>query len=383
MRFRAERDAFANAVAWTARALPNRPAVPVLAGMRLDIPGADATEVRLSSFDYEVSARAEAEAEATEAGSVLVSGRLLAEITRNLPPQPVEVEADGSRVVITCGQSRFVLLTLPLEDYPDLPEMPRVVGSTTAASFATAVRQVASTASRDDTLPMLTGVHFTLGPEALTLATTDRYRIAVRELWWRAERPDIDATALVPARTLADTARSLQPDTNVDISLTDTALGVGPGAETGGMIGFSNGGRRTTARLIDSDFVKYAHRFSTEFAATAEFSVAPMVEAVKRVGLVVERNSRLLLSFRPGEVLLEAGSGDEAQAREAVAVDYAGEEMTVAFAPHFVLDGLEAVESATARLGLASPTKPAVLSGTTEDGSPPDFRYLVMPLRVA
>src|SRR5690606_15355969 len=124
VRFRADRDAFADAITWTARALPARPAVPVLAGMRLDI--ADAADtLHLSGFDYEVSARASVDVQVEEAGSVLVSGRLLAEIVRNLPPHPVELRVEGSRALLTCGSTRFTLLTLPLEDYPSLPPMPR------------------------------------------------------------------------------------------------------------------------------------------------------------------------------------------------------------------------------------------------------------------
>lgn len=378
MRFRVEREAFAEAVAWTARALPNRPTIPVIAGMRLDAAGGDAAEVRLSGFDYEVSARAAVEIDAEEPGSVLVSGRLLAEIIRNLPPHPVDVAADGPRVVVSCGATRFTLPTLPLEDYPDLPEMPKVAGSTRADVFGNAVRQVTFAASRDDTLPMLTGVHFSFAKDSVTLAATDRYRIAVRDMWWRSESPEAEAEALVPARTLAETARALLSDTNVDIAL---AGAPGSGAAGEGMIGFENGGRRTTTRLIDSDFIKYAHRFPTEFEARAEISVAPMVEAVKRVSLVAERGAPLHLAFRPGEAVLEAASGEEAQAREGVPVEYEGSEMNVAFAPQYFLDGLTAVESSTAYLGLTAPTKPAVISGAAAEGETPDFRYLVMPLR--
>src|SRR5690606_5735067 len=172
-----DRDAFADAITWTARALPARPAVPVLAGMRLDI--ADAADtLHLSGFDYEVSARASVDVQVEEAGSVLVSGRLLAEIVRNLPPHPVELRVEGSRALLTCGSTRFTLLTLPLEDYPSLPPMPRTTGSAPADVFATAVRQVLPSTSRDDTLPMLTGVHLAFRGDTILLAATDRYRIA-------------------------------------------------------------------------------------------------------------------------------------------------------------------------------------------------------------
>lgn len=381
MRFRVDRDAFADAVAWTARALPTRPAMPVLAGMCLRVP-AGGSRVHLSGFDYDVSARASVDADVESDGAVLVSGRLLAEIARNLPDTAISVATDGPRVLITCGSARFTLLTLPLEDYPTLPRMPDGTGSVPAGAFAAAVRQVGPAASRDETLPMLTGIYLELSADTLRLVATDRYRIAVRQLWWSPRRPDLEASALVPARTLLDTARSLLPDSNVDIALSTVEEG-GARSPGEGMIGFENGGRRTTTRLIDSDFVKYESWFPTDFTARAEVAVAPLTEALKRVALVAERHTPLRLAFSPGEVLLEAGSGDDAQAVEALQVAYEGEPMRVAFRSDYLLDGFGAVETETALLSLTMPTKPAVISGApSESGESPDFRYLVQPLRI-
>ncbi|RNL83320.1 DNA polymerase III subunit beta [Halostreptopolyspora alba] len=384
MRFRVDRDAFAEAVSWTARALPARPAVPVLAGMRLEL-SEGSSQLRLSGFDYEVSARAEVEAEVAGSGAVLVSGRLLAEIVRTLPSHPVDISADSARVLVTCGSARFTLLPLPIEDYPTLPEMPGTTGSLPADAFTTAVRQVTPAASRDDTLPMLTGVYLSFSGDSLSLAATDRYRIAVRDLWWRPEYPDLVTSALVPARTLAEIARSVVSGSNVGIALATAPKGAGGGRSGGeGMIGFENNGRRVTTRLIDGEFVTYESRFPAEFAARATVPRAALVEAVKRVALVADRNSPLRLSFSGREVLLEAGSGDDAQAREVLEVSYEGDEMRIAFAPEFFLDGLGAVETDTARLDLTTPTKPAVISSVPSgEGEPSDYRYLLMPLRVS
>ncbi|MDA0564648.1 DNA polymerase III subunit beta [Streptomonospora sp. S1-112] len=384
MIFGADRDSFAEAVAWTARALPARPAMPVLAGMRLEIAEGSST-LRLSSFDYEVSARAELDVDVETSGAVLVSGRLLAEIARNLPAAPLRLRADGARVLVTCGSAKFTLLTLPLEDYPTLPDMPRTTGSLSAESFAAAVRQVSPAASRDDTLPMLTGINIAFRGDTLTLAATDRYRIAVRELWWKPEVPDLDTAALVPARTLHDIARSLAPGSNVDIALSSAAPGGGAAAAAHGegMIGFDNSGRRTTTRLIDSDFIPYQNRFPAESAARATVPTAPLIEAVKRVALVADRNTPLRLSFTEREVVLEAGSGDDAQAAEALEVQFSGDPMRVAFTPEYFLDGLGAVQTESARIDFTQPTKPVVVSDVPAgDSATSEFRYLVMPLRV-
>ncbi|MGI8333389.1 DNA polymerase III subunit beta [Actinomadura scrupuli] len=374
MKFRIDRDALADAVAWTARTLPVRPPVPVLAGMHIDA----ADRLKLSAFDYEVSAQVITDIDVEEPGTALVSGRLLAEICRSLPPQPVELTTDGAKVMLTCGSAKFTLLTMPVEDYPSLPAMPPDAGSVGSDEFAAAVSQVAIAAGRDDTIPMLTGVRVEIEGETVTLASTDRYRLAVRELHWKPERPDLSAVALVPAKTLADTAKSLTSGAEVSI-----ALGATGGAGEG-MIGFEGGGRRTTSRLLDGDFVKYRSLLPSEYAGNAEVQTSGFIEAVKRVSLVAERNTPVRLSFRQGEVVLEAGTGDEAQAVEALEATLEGDDIDIAFNPGFLLDGLAAIGSDIARLSFTTPTKPAVLTGKPPaDGANPNYRYLIMPVRLS
>ncbi|MCW2913073.1 MAG: polymerase beta subunit [Actinomycetia bacterium] len=374
MKFRIDRDALADAVAWTARTLPVRPPVPVLAGMHIDA----GDRLKLSAFDYEVSAQVATDIDVEEPGTALVSGRLLSEICRSLPPHPVELTTDGAKVMLTCGSAKFTLLTMPVEDYPSLPAMPPDAGSVGSDEFAAAVSQVAIAAGRDDTIPMLTGVRVEIEGETVTLASTDRYRLAVRELHWKPERLDLSAVALVPAKTLADTAKSLTSGAEVSI-----ALG-GTGGTGEGMIGFEGGGRRTTSRLLDGDFVKYRSLLPSEYAGNAEVQTSAFIEAVKRVSLVAERNTPVRLSFRQGEVVLEAGTGDEAQAVEALEANLEGDDIDIAFNPGFLLDGLAAIGSDIARLSFTTPTKPAVLTGKPPaDGANPNYRYLIMPVRLS
>ncbi|RNL83180.1 DNA polymerase III subunit beta [Halostreptopolyspora alba] len=378
MKFRVERDVLADAVAWTARALPVRPSVPVLAGILLDANEDEGTQkLKLSSFDYEVSAQVSVDIDVEEPGTTLVSGRLLAEITRNLPPQTVEIDADGAKVVVSCGSAKFTLLTLPVEDYPTLPKMPQVTGSVGSDVFHAAVSQVAVAAGRDDTLPMLTGVRVEIEGDTLTLASTDRYRLAVRELTWTPENPGMSAVALVPAKTLADTAKSLTSGAEVSIALSD--------AESGeGMIGFEGGGRRTTTRLLDGEFPKYRTLLPDSFGSVAEVQKAEFMEAVKRVSLVAERNTPLRLSFSQGRLVLEAGTGDEAQAVEALDSELEGEDIQIAFNSAFLLDGLNAIDSDIARLQFTTSTKPAIITGKPADEeSSSDYRYLIMPVRLS
>lgn len=375
MKFRVERDVLADAVTWAARALPGRPPVPVLAGLLLE---ADADgALRLSSFDYEVSARVDVAAEVSDPGTALVSGRLLADISKALPGKPVDVSTDGSRVSVTCGTSRFTLLTMPVEEYPALPAMPEASGSVPGDLFTAAVAQVTVAASRDETLPILTGVRMEIEGEQVTLMATDRYRLALRTFAWRPSSPSVSAVALVRARTLSEVSKALGAAGAVTLAL----------AEDGGseLIGFEAGGRRTTSLLVDGEYPKVRALFPAESPTHAVVDTQHLIESVRRVALVAERNTPVRLTFAEGTLSLEAGQGEDAQASEAIECTLIGEELSIAFNPQFLIDGLSVLNRPFARLSFTQPQKPAVISGQAESEGEDDdgYRYLLMPVRLA
>ena len=374
MKVRVDRDALADAVAWAARTLPSRPALPLLAGLLLE---AEDTGLTLSGFDYETSARVVIDADVSTKGRVLVSGRLLADIARALPGAPVELTRDGSRMAVQCGRSSFMLPTLSVDDYPALPTMPTTTGTVAGDVFAAAVAQVAVAAGRDDTLPTLTGIRMEIESGTVTMAATDRYRLAVREFAWTPAKPGVEATALVPARVLADTAKTLANAHEVAISL--------PGGGTDGLVGFEGHGRRTTTRLLDGEFPKYRALLPSESTTIVTLQTGALVEAVKRVALVAERNTPVRLTFGGSEVLLRAGAGDEAQASEATECHIDGDGLEIAFNPQYLLDGLGAVDSPVTVMSFTQSSRPAVLQGAAEAGAAPiaDYRYLLMPVRLA
>ena len=417
MRFIVERDALAEAVAWVARSLPSRPVLPILSGLLLE---ASSDGLTLSCFDYEVSARILLDAEVAEAGTALVPGRLLAEITRSLPPLLVEVEDEKDDVIVTCGPASFTLVTLPVKEYPRLPELPRLAGTVDGGVLATAVGQVAPAASRDDTLPVITGVNLEIDDDTIRLVATDRYRLAIRELGWNPAHPGTRGTLLVPAKTLSDAARMMTPGVPVRVMMRGEQGASTTGAKSGdslraadAMIGFESGGRRLTTRLIAGEYIKYMSRFPEDFGSRGDMPAVPLAEAVKRVALVAERGSSVRLSFGHGKVTIEAGTEGQARARETVAADFCGEETAIAFSPHYLMDGLGAAliaatgaspaadkpqnsdksqnsekpsslpDGARIRLEFTSPTKPALITGSAGPGdqSAPDYRYLVVPLR--
>jgi DNA polymerase III subunit beta len=375
--FELERDAFAEAIAWTAKGLPARPVVPVTAGVVLEV--TDGTMI-VSGFDFEVLNRIEVPVTDKAAGRVLVSGRLLAEIARALPPKDVRVTVEGNRLAIRCGSARFNLPLLHIEDYPAVPELPATSGTVRGDVFATAVAQVTAAASKDETLPMLTGVRMEIAPDHLTLAATDRYRLAERHIPWTPTGTVPTTALIVPAKTLADVARSLGSASEVVLSMGDS---------NEGFLGFSANGRQTLTRLLDGEFVKYASLWPAEVATTVEVEVAELLAALKRVSLVAQRFAPVRLAFADGVAQLSAEAEDESSAEEELEVGITGEPLTIGFNAGYLLDGLSAVTTPRATMSFTEAAKPTVITPVTglEADSPDEtrdgsYRYLVMSMRL-
>ncbi len=388
MKFRVERDVLADAAAWVARSLPARPPVPVLGGVLVDAgSGPDGDRLTVSGFDYETSARVELDATIGDPGRVLVSGRLLADITRALPSKPVDLVVEGSRATINCGNSRFSLPTMPVEDYPQLPAMPQLAGTVAGDVLAEAVAQVAVAAGRDDTLPMLTGIRLEIEGSRLTLAATDRFRLAVRELDWTPE-DDTSTAVLIPARTLAEVAKTLSGSGTVAL-----ALSAGDG-----MLGITGGGRRATTRLLDAEFPRFRQLIPAEHTSAAVLDVAPLVEAIKRVALVTDRVAQVRMEFGEDGLRLAAGGDDVGSAEEELHCEFEGTPLTIAFNPGYLLDALGALHTERAQLTFTTPNRPALVrpvppppAESAEEGAEgaapaaepvPGYLHLLMPVRL-
>lgn len=384
MKIRLDRDVLAEAVAWTARSLPTRPSVPILAGLLVK---AGDGQVVMSSFDYETSAQISVKAEVSDDGVALVSGRLLADIARSLPNKPVDITADATRMELVCGSARFTLQTLPVDDYPALPTMPEATGTVTSEDFSRAVSQVVVAAGRDELLPVFTGVRMEIEGDTLSLLATDRYRMALKELPWNPSSGRTEGAALVPARVLGETAKSMTSGEVVTLSLAGSSAG-------DGLIGFEGDGpagvREITTRLLDGEFPKVRHLMSVQAAVTVRANTAEVIAAVKRVGLVAERNTSLRMLIGDQAITLEAATGDQAQAveaLEAVVTDEtgAGLAMTAAgFNPHYLSDALSALDAPYVHFAFTAPGKPCLITALNElDGEQQtDYRHVIMLMRL-
>jgi DNA polymerase-3 subunit beta len=375
MKFTIEQSKLVDVVNWVSRSLSTRPIQTALLGIVID---ADGGKVVLSGSDLETASRATTDAEVATPGKVLVPGKLLAEISRSLPNKPVTIQLDGTRVLVNAGSAKFTLPVLPIQEYPNLPEMPETLGNIDADLFNQAVAQVSTAAGKDDSLPSLTGVHVEVNGENITMAATDRYRLAVRELSFNPARPNTEAVALIRARTLHDAAKTLATAKNVNIALA-------PASSNDRLAGFQTESKSTTTRLLDGTFPPYRHLLPQESLTTTVIEVAPFLEALRRVALVTDKTIPLKLTFTGNSVTLEAGGGDEAQANEVFEISKTGEDLSIAFNPNYLLDGLHAISAPYAQISFNTASKAAILMGkSSADAAAIDnFKYLLMPTKFA
>ena len=375
MKFTIEQSKLVDVVNWVSRSLSSRPIQTALLGIVIE---ADNQKIVLSSSDLETASRASTDADVATPGKVLVPGKILADISRSLPNKPVTIQLDGTRVLVNAGSAKFTLPVLPINEYPNLPEMPDTLGTIDADLFNQAVSQVSTAAGKDDSLPSLTGVHVEVNGENITMAATDRYRLAVRELTFSPAKPNTEAVALIRARTLHDAAKTLATAKNVNIALAPTT-------SNDRLAGFQTDSKSTTTRLLDGTFPPYRHLLPQESLTTTVIEVAPFLDAVRRVALVTDKTIPLKLTFTGNTVTLEAGGGDEAQANEVFEINKTGEDLSIAFNPNYLLDGLHAISAPYAQISFNTSSKAAILMGKSDANSAAieNFRYLLMPTKFA
>lgn len=375
MRFTVNRDVFSEAVSFAVKLLPQRPTQPLLSGALIE---AEGEQLTVSSFDYEVSARTSVLAQVTEPGRALVSGRLLSEIAQRLPHADVEVSLLESRVEVRCGSASFSLPAMPVEEYPQVPRVDDVTGSVPADVFSDAIAQVSLAASKDDVTPVITGVQFEISENSLTLTATDRYRVATRGIDWENASAQNELSALVPSKIVTEVGKTFSGDGQVQVAI------IKDGERE--LVAFTGGSKTVTSLLIKGNYPPVGRLFPESVDNYAVVNTAELVEAVGRVGLVLEREAALRFSFAEGTVTLEAAGTESAQAVETVDAHLVGEEMVVSLKPQFLLDGLRSTHSEFARIAFTrtdNPGKPGPVLITSQrskdEVDEESFKYLLQP----
>jgi DNA polymerase-3 subunit beta len=376
VKFHVNRDVFSEAVSFVVKLLPQRNPQPILAGVLIEATG-DGT-LSLSAFDYEASARTTIEAQIDEPGTILVHGRLLNDIASRLPGAPIEIftEDDGN-VAVVCGPARFALASMPVEEYPAIPEVTGESGLVPGEDFATAISQVAFAASRDDVTPVLTGVQLAVANNSLTLVATDRYRVATRAIDW--DGGQAEAQALVPARTLNEVGKTFSHGGNISIAFS--------GEADREIIAFTAGNKTVTSLLIKGNFPPVQRLFPEQTGHYSVVSTSEQTEAIRRVALVLDRSAPLRFTFGPTEVTMDAAGGDQARATESVdATLTGGDEVTLGLNPQYLLEALSAVKSEFTRITFtssdnANKLSPILVTAQTsvEEAAHDSFKYLLQP----
>jgi len=375
LKFQVNKDVLSEAVSFAVRLLPQRTTLPILGGILIE---ADANALRLSVFDYEVSAQAEIVAKVETSGRVLVSGRLLSEIASKLPNAPVEFATDGTKVTVSCGSTKFSLLTMPVEEYPTLPEIPLLSGTISGEAFANAVGQIAVAASKDDVTPVLTGVQIEASEKTLSFVATDRYRVALCEAAWNGSKDADGSVALVPARTLQEVAKTFGNQGDIQISIAKT--------DDREMIAFKANNRSVTSLLLKGNFPPVKSLFPADIENYAVVATQDLIDSTRRVSLVLEREAPLRYSFDDGKVSMEATGNETAQASENISAELEGKEIVVSLKPQFLIDGLAGVHSEFVKIAFTNnenPNKPGPVlissHGSKEKTAADSYRYLLQP----
>jgi len=358
------RDELIRQLSIVSRAASTRTTVQVLAGILLR---AEEGKLELAATDMELSLRTSLEAEIDTEGAVVVPGKLLVDLARLLPGDDVSIEhRQGEGVVeIVSGGASYRIHTYNAEDFPRLPELSGTQLATIDAEalLATAMK-VSRAASRDESRPVLTGILVRFEGDNLIMAATDSYRLAVKETSMSTPAPELDA--IVPARALLELARVSQGASELQLGVQEN------------QVLFASDGVLLTTRRIEGQFPNYRQLLPESFEHEVTLPREELLDVVRRVAVMAQRNAPLRLRFAEGELTVSAQTQDVGEGRETMPASYQGETLDIGFNPEFLRDGIESAEGDELRLKLISPLRPAVLQGSSED-----FSYLIMPIRLA
>ena len=364
LRITVPKDELASRLAIVARGVSTRTAVLVLGGIQLR---AQDGRLHLAATDMEVSLRTELDCSVDGEGTVVVPGRLLLDISRSLPDSEVTIEhkPEEAVVVVTAGTANYRLHTYSSEDFPRLPDVElSSLHTVDRDALIDTVARVGRSASRDESRPVLTGILVRFEPGKIVMAATDSYRLAVKETPVEASLPDLEA--IIPARALQELSRIAAGTDELRLGLQENH------------VVFGADGTWLTTRRIDGQFPNYRQLLPEQFDHELVLPRDELLEVVRRVSLMAQRNSPLRLRFAEGELTVSAVTQDVGEARESLPAPYTGEAMEIGFNAEFLRDGLESVEADSIKFKLISPLRPAVLEGDSDD-----YVYLIMPIRLA
>jgi DNA polymerase-3 subunit beta len=357
------RDELSSALGVVARGLSTRSAVQVLTGILVE---PEDGKLRLGATDMELSIRVSVDGEIEGDGAVVVPGRLLTDLVRLLPDETVVLSFDqGDGVLeVTSGSYSSKVNVFSAEDFPKLPTLDVQLHTIAAPALLGTIEKVARAASRDESRPVLTGILVRFEGDRLTMAATDSYRLAVKETALGESGPELEA--IIPARALQELARLAAGTDTVTLGVHEN------------YVVFGTGDVWLTTRRIDGQFPNYKQLIPETFEVEVTTAREPLLEVIRRAGVMAQRNTPLRLAFSEGELAVSAQTQDVGEARESLEIDFVGETLEIGFNPDFLKDGLDALGGDTVQLKLINPLRPGLLVAPDES-----FWYLIMPIRLA
>jgi DNA polymerase-3 subunit beta len=366
MKIRCNREHLADRLAQAARAASTRANLQSAAHVRLTAESSE-VPVELAATDLEMTLRVPLDADVEQGGSVLLPAKIAPELIRALNGETVELsaEADG-RVLVSSGSSSYTLYGLPVDEFPQLPEIDHEqVFETDSAVFGDVVGRIKRAASRDESRPVLTGALVRFESDRITMAATDSYRLAVAEAPLTKAPPEA-LEAIIPIKALEEVVR---------IAGSDGALSVAIGE---GLVTFGIDGIWLSVRRIEGQFPNFTALKPDGVEQSATIAKDELLEVVRRVGIVVRQNTPVRVELAPGQLSLQARTADVAEGAESIPVAATGTEtIEIGFNHEFLRDGIESVPGDEVKLSLISSLRPALLESV--DGT---FWYVIMPIRI-
>ena len=367
MKLTTKREELVSKLSIVSRAVSTRAATQALSGILLT---AGEGKVTLTATDLDLGLRTDVEADVQGEGSVLLPGRLLAEVTRSLGDPTVEIETREAEhdVEIRSGSSSFHLRVLPVEDFPKLPAPGEEPGlKIPAKALEESIELVARAASRDDMRPVLTGVFVSAAGREMTMVATDSYRLAVKRTELENELGG-EIEANIPARALRELGRILTAE-----AAEEATIWLLPNQAV-----FAAGSITLTTRLIEGQFPNFRQLLPESYEHDVRLPRPDLLDVTRRVSQLAQRNAPLRLSFASGELTVAAETPDVGDAVETMPAAFEGEALEIGFNPEFLREGIESVQGDEVLVRLISPLRPGLLQPVEGE----DFRYLVMPIRL-
>jgi DNA polymerase III subunit beta len=341
--------------------------IPILANILIE---ADGNEVRMLATDLEVALRSRCPASVAKSGALTLPAKKLYEIVRALPETDVRIEEDKNGVKVAADRFDSRMQTLPREDFPTLPEFSGNGRATLPrAALKEMVTRTQFAITGEDTRYFLNGAKFVLTPTSLTLVATDGHRLALVEVQHEVGITQ-EVGVILPKKTLLELGKLLlEGDGDLLFESGENHLF------------FEVGGRVLISRMIDGQFPAYERVIPKGNDKLIEFDRERLTSAVRRVALLSNERSRAVrFEIDKGKVEVTSSSSEFGEAREQLAVDYAGPALAISFNAQYVIDFLNVVETDVVSLSLKDEVSQAVMKPVGAEGY--DYTYVIMPMRI-